>query len=289
MHELLVNNKTIIKHLYSVSENNGELKTPNWSIKPLTSIISVKKSIPSNKFAGTIVGYEQVEVVKSSCGPAIFYPETCTALSFYCGPAPPYVYAVGPMTQPVSFGDASEGTYFVVVFSPAQIYSIISTPLYILTNSWSSTAVLSSFDWRPAFSTICQATSFADRIYWWEIYYAEILKRVQSSVPLWLLQAVNFISRHPDETYDRRISKYTGYSTKHIRNQFNHFVGLTPKTFSRILRHKRAIYNLSVNRTLSMATLSQDLGYFDQSHFIHEFKSLSGKTPSEFIKEYSLS
>jgi AraC-like DNA-binding protein len=34
----------------------------------------------------------------------------------------------------------------------------------------------------------------------------------------------------------------------------------------------------------SMAGLAVDLGYFDQSHFIKEFKRFQGFTPAEFIR-----
>ncbi|MFQ8761961.1 MAG: helix-turn-helix domain-containing protein [Intestinimonas sp.] len=37
----------------------------------------------------------------------------------------------------------------------------------------------------------------------------------------------------------------------------------------------------------SLTRLAQELGYFDQSHFIHEFKSVCGVSPGRYLAHMS--
>lgn len=72
-------------------------------------------------------------------------------------------------------------------------------------------------------------------------------------------------------------------STKQFQRIFSEYVGSNPKEFSRTIRFQKALYTLETKPQISLTTLAYDCGYFDQSHMIKEFKSLSGYTPSEYL------
>ena len=58
-------------------------------------------------------------------------------------------------------------------------------------------------------------------------------------------------------------------------------VGLTPKRFARLLRFQRVIAHAARGRA-DWARVAADCGYYDQSHLVHEFRALSGLTPSAY-------
>ena len=72
----------------------------------------------------------------------------------------------------------------------------------------------------------------------------------------------------------------TGVSPRQLSRLFLHYIGDTPKAFSKVVRFQ-GILNLQPT-ALSLRTSKPyyDLGYTDQSHFIKEFKALYGDTPS---------
>ncbi|MDR2969572.1 MAG: helix-turn-helix domain-containing protein [Tannerellaceae bacterium] len=72
-------------------------------------------------------------------------------------------------------------------------------------------------------------------------------------------------------------------SRKQFDRIFSEYVGAHPKEFSRTVRFQRALYKLETNPQISWAALAADCGYFDQSHMIREFRSLSGYTPGEYL------
>jgi AraC-like DNA-binding protein len=75
-------------------------------------------------------------------------------------------------------------------------------------------------------------------------------------------------------------SRY-GISSRYLQKLFLTYTGLTPKLYNKINRFQRSLRLVSQN-DLSLTSIAYDCGYFDQSHFIREFKSFTGYTPSGY-------
>jgi AraC-like DNA-binding protein len=80
-------------------------------------------------------------------------------------------------------------------------------------------------------------------------------------------------------------SRY-GISSRYLRNIFLNYSGLSPSLFSKIARFQKSIH-LVAGKDLSLTTIAHQCGYFDQSHFIKDFKFFTGSTPSQFSPESS--
>lgn len=76
----------------------------------------------------------------------------------------------------------------------------------------------------------------------------------------------------------------TGISTRHLRRLFNFYIGDTAKTFSKIVRFQNFLNSKSSNQALFKNSLQSSNDYYDQSHFIKEFKNLYGDTPGKIFK-----
>lgn len=72
-------------------------------------------------------------------------------------------------------------------------------------------------------------------------------------------------------------------SKKQFQRIFSEYVGANPKEFSRTIRFQKALHILEIHPEISFTRLAYQCGYFDQSHMIKEFKSLSGYSPREFL------
>lgn len=73
----------------------------------------------------------------------------------------------------------------------------------------------------------------------------------------------------------------TGISPRQLRRLFEFYVGDTPKTFSRVVRFQNILRAKPSKQSLRENKLFYDVGYFDQAHFIKEFKNFYGVTPSK--------
>lgn len=73
----------------------------------------------------------------------------------------------------------------------------------------------------------------------------------------------------------------TGVSSRQLRRLFEFYVGDTPKTFSQVVRFQNILKAKPSSQSLRQNKLFFDVGYYDQAHFIKEFKNFYGVTPGK--------
>ncbi len=97
------------------------------------------------------------------------------------------------------------------------------------------------------------------------------------------------IIRAKGQTSIDSLIRNIGISGRQLERKFNRLVGLTPKTFSRILRFQNVLNLLNRNHFQVLTTLGLECGFYDQAHFIHEFKEFTGQSPTAyFSKEHKM-
>lgn len=79
------------------------------------------------------------------------------------------------------------------------------------------------------------------------------------------------------------LCRHIGISTRQLQRLFDEKVGLTPKTFNRIIRFQSIFKELELNPTSNWLALALQCGYYDQAHFIKEFKEFSGMNPTSYF------
>ena len=77
------------------------------------------------------------------------------------------------------------------------------------------------------------------------------------------------------------LSAAFGYSERYIYEVCRSVLGSSPKTFSRIVRFQSSIYMIMTLPERNLLTIPYELNYYDQPHFLHEFRKLSGLLPSQ--------
>lgn len=82
------------------------------------------------------------------------------------------------------------------------------------------------------------------------------------------------------------IEQETGYSQRHCREKFREHYGISIKQYSRIVRMQHALARIMMNKKTKLTEIAYDAGFFDQSHFINEFKRLVSYSPSKFRTAY---
>ena len=86
-----------------------------------------------------------------------------------------------------------------------------------------------------------------------------------------------------EETGEPRVSDLAGtlgYSQRYVNSVFKYYFGVSVKKYSDIIRVQNAIEHL---RSRTVMDVVNELGYYDQAHFIHDFKRHTSLTPKTFV------
>lgn len=78
-----------------------------------------------------------------------------------------------------------------------------------------------------------------------------------------------------------------GLGQRALQRLFERYVGVSPKWVIQRYRLHDAVEQLARAAPEDWAAFALSLGYFDQAHFIRDFKALVGRTPREFALEES--
>ena len=80
------------------------------------------------------------------------------------------------------------------------------------------------------------------------------------------------------------IADRIGVSQRTLQRLFGQYVGVGPKWVIQRYRLLEAADQLAGNANVDLSSLAQALGYFDQAHFINDFRATVGSTPAEYTQ-----
>jgi AraC-like DNA-binding protein len=89
-----------------------------------------------------------------------------------------------------------------------------------------------------------------------------------------------------DRTITRvaQVAERIGLSQRTLQRLFSQYVGVSPKWVIRRYRLLEAADHLAHHADADLPDLAQTLGYFDQAHFINDFRATIGSTPTEYVQ-----
>lgn len=89
----------------------------------------------------------------------------------------------------------------------------------------------------------------------------------------------------PHATTITGVTDQIGLSPKRFIQVFRDETGFTPKVFCRIRRFQQALDQMQGRKQVDWTGVALDSGYFDQAHFIHDFRAFSGINPSAYLRQ----
>ena len=73
-------------------------------------------------------------------------------------------------------------------------------------------------------------------------------------------------------------------SSTYVAKRFKEVIGVTPKRLARSYRFTFTLLAIDVAAPIDWADVAARAGYFDQAHFVHEFREFSGLTPTRYVE-----
>jgi AraC-like DNA-binding protein len=96
----------------------------------------------------------------------------------------------------------------------------------------------------------------------------------------------NFLAR-PATSRISEVADKTGLSSRRFIELFKQHIGMTPKLFCRVRRFQAVLKSITSGQLMNWSGTALDCGYFDQAHFIHDFRAFSGINPAKYLAGYN--
>ncbi len=117
-------------------------------------------------------------------------------------------------------------------------------------------------------------TSDIKKITFLETYLRNLFKTLPRVSYTGKVQEIIFrIKNDKGKTDLYELRKQMNVSERHFRRIFSESIGLSPKTYTRLIRNEYALKALYQLNEKHLTEVALSLDYFDQSHFIKDFKS----------------
>lgn len=199
-----------------------------------------------------------------------------------------HVWAAGVRTEPITIPAGSMASMMVVSFKKGMSYPFYPFPV----NEISDHVLDADLIWGNDFGLVREQmleTTDIDRRF--AIMETFLMRKFASRLVAdgCVAFAVGEMAGNPDRQNMARMSAKIGYSQKHFISMFKQRVGLTPKAYLKIMRFQKAINTIekTPRGNIDWAAIAYDCGFFDQSHFINDFRVFSGFTPAEYLSKKS--
>lgn len=133
-------------------------------------------------------------------------------------------------------------------------------------------------------SEIFEAKNFRDKI---SVFLKHYMSEYENNYMVKTDSHVFYMLRSMIETKGTvRISDLASemaFSVRYVNEMFRNFCGLSPKEFEKLLRFQNILLQLDSYKKITDAAM--EAGYYDQSHMLKEFRSLTGVTPRQYLKK----
>lgn len=196
------------------------------------------------------------------------------------------VWASGVRTEPISIPSGNESEMFVIAFKRGMAFPFFPMPL----NEIADLVVDADLIWGNEFAflreLIFQHRNLPKKF---EVVEEHLLRKIRerSTADLCVEFAVSEIVAKPDQVTFKELTSKIGYSQKHFISLFKRQVGVSPKNYLKIMRFQKAVNEVELAREVDWTSISIDCGFYDQAHFINDFKVFSGFTPAAYLQRKS--
>ncbi len=190
----------------------------------------------------------------------------------------------GVRTRPITIPSGNRNKFMVVAFKKGAAHPFYSFPMSELTDSVVMADLVFGNSICELREKLISAKSVPEMFYWVEIFLLSKAgdKLHANSISKCIQYAINGITTQPNMWRFQKLSDDIGYSQKHFIDLFRKQVGVPPKQYLKIMRFQKTIQETEKNNSLNWSHLALESGFYDQAHFIHDFKELSGFTPNEY-------
>jgi AraC-like DNA-binding protein len=187
----------------------------------------------------------------------------------------------GVTTGKFSYLLKGKGMVFAVMFRPGGFYPFVKFPVSTLTDraiSFQDAFGVESNGLEEAMLSLQDKGKMVELV---EQFLREKLPEQDKNVEL-INQIIDHIIANREITRVDDVVSQLNISKRTLQRMFRQYIGVSPKWVIKRYRLHEAAKQVADGGAVNWSKLALDLGYFDQTHFIKDFKGIVGKSPAEY-------
>lgn len=196
----------------------------------------------------------------------------------------PRAIVVGQITRPFVIQPEGYVKCFAVRFYPYGFANFLKVPLKLLENK--ETPIDQLFDKNQADAltrSITVAVNTAERIQAVEAFLMHMMQDYHHIDHI-VKSTVEAIEASSGSVSIKDIIKDDPNRRRQLERKFIKQIGMSPKQLAKVIRMQAAL-KLMIERDDTYTDIAYKSEYYDQNHFIRDFKELTGLTPKEFDQD----
>ncbi|MEO6668220.1 MAG: helix-turn-helix domain-containing protein, partial [Ferruginibacter sp.] len=193
----------------------------------------------------------------------------------------PKCFVFGQLTQPLEIQPTGKTGIFAVRFHPNGFLPFTTIPIKEMENRAISLKKLFGKDGQEIEQKVLNASSTSERITLIETF---LLNRLTDTITVDRIvkSTVETIMTANGQLSVNELSEQTNINRRRLVRKFSSTIGLSPEQLSKTIRLQATLKMLLSKQFTSLTALAYENEYYDQAHFIKDFKELTGYTPKEF-------
>jgi AraC-like DNA-binding protein len=200
----------------------------------------------------------------------------------------PPVELWGQIISPLTFQSLGKNTMFGIRFYPHTASLFLNDEVALFNDDVTDFTAVAGKSVRILHTRLLETALLNKRI---ELVEEFLLKRLSLfGKKINRLPVINNVMAElkQDDFFDniQNVASRYGFTSRYLQKLFLQYTGITPKLYHKITRFQKSLVLVS-KRNQPLTSIAYECGYFDQSHFIRDFKSFTGSIPSVHIAENS--
>jgi len=229
-------------------------------------------------------GSVSIQILPNGCLDVIFHLNDlhCDYKNDSSWSQTPDYMVIGLFTKPYQVQFKNLVNVFAIRFKPEGIYNVFGIPASELTGRFEDMTQILGKEYQDFSHRLKEEKSINGMLERTENYLLKNL--LDRKIDLGYVNFAAELIRKSKEASIENLTTKLFVSQRQLEREFKDKIGITPKHYQRLTRINEVLRLLNDRQELDLTSVAYYCGYFDQAHFINDFKSFTGLSPSIYAK-----
>jgi AraC-like DNA-binding protein len=223
-------------------------------------------------------------------------PDGCAEMIIHCGDLyrqyfpdgsfilQPRGFIFGQISNYIEIAPTGRSSIVAARFQPEGLAPFLEVPVSDLQDRANDLITLFGEAGKQLEEKIIAADGTTERIALLESFFLSRLS-TPAAIDSITRNCVDIILRSQGQMEIKDLAGKANINRRNLERKFVTAIGMSPKQLSRVVRLQVTLKLLEQRKFTSLTSLAYENGYYDQAHFIRDFKEFTGTSPRLFFAE----